>query len=463
MKEKFDAAFILRWTKRLIVYCAGLFIMAVGVVFSVKSALGVSPVTCLANVLYQIVQTTRLTGVGLGVCTTASYCLYILAELIILRRDFEPKMLLQIAASFFFGFLVSCATKLFAFLPAPETYVMRMVFLLCSVPLVALGVMLYLAPQILPTPGEGMSLAISKKTGLSVGSSKTIFDSCMVLISGITSLAYFHTLVGVREGTVICALTIGFVMKLFMRVFEKPLMRFVERDTKLQQAMGGEPYPTDSTGKPKLLISVGWEFGSGGYEIAKLLAERLKIRFYGNDELIPMEAEESGLSESFIHKHEHNMAHSVVYDFMTAGYAMHMELPPLEKLFAAQVRIIRRIAARDESAVLVGRCSDYILYNDPNSFRIFIHAPTDYRVERMAEAMSISPQQAAADLATTDASRARHYEHFTGRPWGDMKYYNLAVDTKTFGTERSLELIEDAIRCWCQHRELDYEAVKNAR
>jgi uncharacterized membrane protein YczE len=436
--------------------------MAIGVVFSVKSALGVSPVTCLANVLYQIASHKGWSGIGLGMCTTASYCLYILVELIILRRDFEAKMLLQIIASFFFGFLVSCATRLFAFLPAPETYGMRMVFLLCSVPLVALGVMLYLAPQILPTPGEGMSLAISKKTGLTVASSKIIFDCSMVLVSALTSLLYFHRLVGVREGTIICALTVGFVMKLFMRVCQKPLMAFVERETKLQQIMNQEhPYAVDSSGKPKLLISIGWEFGSGGYEIAQELAKRLGIRFYGNDELIPLEAQESGLPESFIHKHEHNMAHSVVYDFMTAGYAMHMELSPLEKLFAAQVKIIRRIAAQDESAVLVGRCSDYILYKDPNSFRIFIHAPTDERVRRVASTMNISAQQAAADLATTDASRSRHYEHFTGRKWGDTCYYNLAVDTNMFGLTGSLELIEDAIRHWCEARGQSYQDIVN--
>ena len=172
-----------------------------------------------------------------------------------------------------------------------------------------------------------------------------------------------------------------------------------------------------------------------------------------------MEAEESGLPEAFIHKHEHNMAHSIVYDFMTAGYAMHMELSPLEKLFAAQVRIIRGIAAKESSAVLVGRCSDYILYNDPNSFRIFIHAPTTARVQHVSETNGISREQASADLAATDASRARHYEHFTGRQWGNMKYYNLAVDTHTFGMEGSLLVIDDAIRHWCEYRAIDYTNI----
>lgn len=464
MKQKIDGAFLLRWGKRLFIYCLGLYLMAIGVVFSSASGLGVSPVGALANVLYLIGCAENAPSfVTLGNCTIAVYCLYILVELLLLRRDFEPRMLLQLVASILFGKLVDLAKLMMAFLPAPGNYAVQMLYLLCSIPLVAVGVMLYLSPNILPTPGEGMSLAISKKTGLTLGSAKIVFDCSLVVLSALTSLVYFHGLVGVREGTVLCALLVGFVMRQLMRVAEKPLMRFVERETRLREAMGGEDYLFDATGKPKLLISIGWEFGSGGYELAQALAKRLGIRFYGNDELIPLETEESGLPESFIHKHEHNMAHAVVYDFMNAGYAMHMELSPLERLFAAQVKVIRRIAAKNESAVLVGRCSDYILYNDPNSFRIFVHAPTDYRAARVAETMNLSPEQAAADLASTDASRARHYEHFTGHPWGDTKYYNLAIDTKAFGMDKSLEVIEDAIRRWCEHRELDYESVKNAK
>ncbi|MCF0120871.1 MAG: hypothetical protein HUJ65_04455, partial [Oscillospiraceae bacterium] len=230
------------WLRRLAVYCLGLFIMALGVIFSSKSALGVSPVTCLANVIYQIALDMGLGSLNLGTCTTISYCFYILVELIILRRDFKPAMLLQIIASFFFGWFVTLAGKCLAFIPAPETYALRLVSLLVSVPLVAFGVMLYLAPQILPTPGDGMSLAISIKTGLRVSSSKSILDCCLAVLSAAVSLIYFGRLVGVREGTVICALTVGFVMKLFMRFCEKPLMHFVGRGTVKERAMGDEDY-----------------------------------------------------------------------------------------------------------------------------------------------------------------------------------------------------------------------------
>lgn len=122
------------------------------------------------------------------------------------------------------------------------------------------------------------------------------------------------------------------------------------------------------------------------------------------------------------------------------------DLPPLEKLFAAQTKIIRRIASECDNAVIVGRCSDYTLYNDPNSFRIFIHANPKYRAERLAERLDISESEAMAKLEKTDSARGRYYRHFTGREWGDMKYYNLAIDTEKFGVDASVELIMDAIK-----------------
>ncbi len=453
--------FVVLWLKRAAVYFLGLFIMAIGVVFSVKSALGVSPVTCLANVVYQIFGVSRgISFLSLGVCTTLTYCLYIFVEVLILRRDFQAKMLLQILASTIFGFAVNLATALFHFLPAPTTYPMRLLFLFCSIPMVAFGVMLYLAPNILPTPGEGLSLAVSKKIGKPVATCKIIVDCCLVLTSAGVSLVAFHGLIGVREGTVISALLVGFVMKRMMRVCNPFLLRFVERETKLERAIAaGGGIPLDRAGKPKLVITISREFGSGGYEIGEKLAEKLGITFY-DKQLEPLEAEESGLSLSFIQAHEQRMAHNLVYDFITAGYAMHnQDLPPMEKLFAAQTRILRRIAASDESCVIMGRCSDYILYKDPNSFRIFIHAPSDYRAERISVSDGISLEQAYADMERTDIGRARHYQQFAGREWGNTKYYNLAVDTSLYGIEGSVELIENAIRIWCEKRGLTREEL----
>ena len=454
----FNRAGAILWMKRFSVYSLGLFIMAIGVVLSVRSALGVSPVTCLANVAYQIFGVSMgITSLNLGVCTIITYCLYIMVEAIILRRDFKPYMLLQIVASTIFGTLVNLASSLFSFLPTPQTYPMRLLFLLLSIPTVALGVMLYLAPNILPTPGEGLSLAVSKKIGKPVSSCKTITDCCMVGGSVLVSLLYFGGLVGVREGTVISALLVGFIMTRMMRVCNPYLLKFVERETKLERAIAESTpsLPLDRTGHPKIILSISRQFGSGGYEIGKALSQRLGLTFY-DTQLPELEAKESGLPLSFVLAHEQRMTHNLVYDFLNAGYSMYnADLPPMEKLFAAQTKILRSIAASDESCIIVGRCADYILRDDPNCFRIFIHAPVDGRTARIAAKDGISLQQARADLDRTDLGRSRHYQQFTGREWGNTKHYNLSVDSSVYGLEGCVALIDNAIRIWCLSRGYD--------
>jgi uncharacterized membrane protein YczE len=453
--RKLDKEFILLWCKRLFVYLVGLYCMAIGVVFSAKSSLGVSPVGSLANVLYQIGLAQNMPSfVNLGNCTTAVYCLYILTELIILRKDFKPQMLLQLVASLLFGQLVNLATAMMAFLPVPPNYALRMLYLLCSVPMVAVGVMLYLTPNILPTPGEGMSLAISSKIGWSVGSSKTLFDCSLVVISAVVSLVYFHTLVGVREGTVICALLVGYTMKQMQKRWQKPLLHFVEREDRVGRALteAAARYQLDAAGKPKIIITIGREFGSGGYEVGKLLAEKLGITFY-DEQLNVMASAQSGLPLSKVEELEHHLEREIVYDFKNAAYAMTSgSLSPDEKLFVAQTTVIRQIAAGDESCVIIGRCADYVLYDDPNCFRLFIHARPDARTERVMRQFNLTEAQAKVQMENTDKARAQHYKRFTGRDYGKQEYYHLGVDSGMLGTEGSVEVITDTIRMWCDVR-----------
>lgn len=452
---KLHRSFFILWTKRLLVYLAGLYLMAVGVVFSARSGLGVSPVGSLANVLYQIGLATHASDfVNLGNCTTAVYFLYILTELLMLRRDFRPVMLLQIAASLLFGRLVNLATAMLRFLPAPGSYFLQLLCLLCSVPLVAAGVMLYLSPNILPTPGEGMSLAISRKTGWSVGSAKTLFDCALVVISAGASLLYFRRLVGVREGTVICALLVGFVMKQMQKLCQSQLLRFVERENKIDRALQAsmEGYLTDSRGKPKVIIAIGREFGAGGYEIGKRLAEKLGVTFY-DKQINEMAAQRSGLPLAKVEELEHHMEREIVYDFKNAAYAMTNDaLSPEERLFVAQTSIIRQIAAGDESCVIMGRCADYVLYDNPNCFRIFIHARQDVRIMRTMAQFGLDYAEAKRQMENTDLSRSQHYRHFTGREYGKQEYYHLSVDSGMLGTERSVEVIVDVLRHWCDVR-----------
>ena len=158
---------LLLWSKRLLLYILGLFLTAAGVVFSARSSLGVSPVSSLGNVLYQIGQSAGAPAyVNLGNCTTAVFCVYLLIELLLLGRKFKPAMLLQIAVSLLFGQLVNLASAVLAFLPAPGSYAVQLLYLLISIPLVALGILLYLTPDLYPMPGEGLSIAVADRFGI---------------------------------------------------------------------------------------------------------------------------------------------------------------------------------------------------------------------------------------------------------------------------------------------------------
>ena len=454
--KHFDRSAVILWAKRLLIYFCGLFCIATGIAFSAKSGLGVSPVGSPANVLYQIGLSLGLpTGLfNLGNWTIVTYCVYILMQIVMLGRKFKPIQLLQLAISFAFGWLVNLTTAMVSGLPTPMNYGMQMLYLLVNVPMVALGVMLYLSPNLLPTPGEGVALAISERWNTSVATGKTIFDCSMVVISVIISLFYFRGLVGVREGTVICALFTGFVMRQFQKLIQTPLLRFVERESRVNRYLeaAAEGYTTDATGKPKIIIAISREFGSGGYEIGKLLAEKLGVTFY-DKQLNEMAAEESGIPLAKVQEMEEHLMREALYDFKAGAYEMAGDgLSIEERLFVAQTSVIRKIAAGEESCIIMGRCADYTLYDNPNCFRIYIHAIPIARTNRIMTQFGLTEAEARRQIQLTDASRRNHYKHFTGREYGKQEYYHLSVDSATIGTDASVQLIMECIRMWCDVR-----------
>lgn len=208
--------------KRGMVYLVGLFIMALGVSISKMSDLGVSPVNSLPCVISEI------SGVDMGICTTGVFISFIFIQLIILRREFKAVYLLQIICSTIFGLFVSIANQLSpALLPACSNYGSKLLYVAVSIVLVAFGILLYLEADILSLPGEGVMLAVSKKTGIPLSSSKMLFDWTAVLIAAALSLLYFKKLIGVREGTVIAAFGVGLCLKLLNRYCLKPVQRFL--------------------------------------------------------------------------------------------------------------------------------------------------------------------------------------------------------------------------------------------
>lgn len=208
--------------KRGIIYLLGLFTMAMGVSVSLLSDLGVSPVNSLPCVISEILK------IDMGICTTAVFIVFIVIQLLILRKDFKKLYLLQIFGSVIFGFFVSVTNRLAAMvLPECENYGMRLLYVTVSMVLVALGILLYLEADILSLPGEGVMKAVSYKAGIHISTSKLYFDWTVVIIAALLSVVFIGELVGVREGTVIAAFGVGICFKFLNKYFQKPLREFI--------------------------------------------------------------------------------------------------------------------------------------------------------------------------------------------------------------------------------------------
>lgn len=188
---------------RFVFYLIGLFIMTLGVAMSVKSNLGVSPVS---SIPYTI---TCIFGIEMGKATILFHIFLVLLQIVLLRKNFKLKSVLQIAVGVVFGYFTTFCNSLFAPLPTPENLVVRILMVLISTVLVAIGIFFYLPSDIVPLAGEGAMQAVSDITGIKFSKVKVGFDSTMVIISLISCLSVLHKLGSVGIGTVIAALLVG--------------------------------------------------------------------------------------------------------------------------------------------------------------------------------------------------------------------------------------------------------------
>ena len=195
-----------------------------------------------------------------------------------------------------------------------------------------------------------------------------------------------------------------------------------------------------------LIITIGREYGSGGHEIGEKVASRLGIPCY-DKKLIQMAAEKSGLSDEFIEQHEQrsnnaffaSLAASASY---STGFFSPQHLPLSESIFIAEAQTIREIADR-ESAVIVGRCADYVLAGRENTINLFIFAPEGDRVKRIMRLYQLSEADAMKRIATSDKERGNHDFRYTDHKWGRAQNYDLSINSSLMGIDKTVEMIVD--------------------
>ena len=414
---------------RLPMYFIGLFIMTIGISVSVKSNLGVSPVSSIPYTM------TCVWGIEMGKATIIFHIFLVLIQLLILRKNFKPISLLQIPVGIVFGYFTTFCNYLVGFFPTPDNLVVRVLMVLLSACIVAIGIFLYLPADVIPLAGEGVMSAVSQVTKIEFSKIKMAFDITMVLISGASCLIFIHNLGSVGVGTVIAAFLVGFILGIINKKFGK------YRDKLLGKTQDNESDSEIDENRPTYVISISREYGSGGREIGKILAEKLGYKYY-DTELIKLVMQESGYSPEYIKENEQTLDRSLLNDFFE-WYQPNTgdSVPNINSLFCKEETVIKNIA-KTENCVIVGRLANYILRNKKHLYNVFITADEVIEIEKVRERDHLSKENAKKQVRKVNHERSAHCKYFTDTDWGNAKNYNLTIKSNDFGYEKTAEIIE---------------------
>ncbi len=197
------------------------------------------------------------------------------------------------------------------------------------------------------------------------------------------------------------------------------------------------------------VITIARGFGSGGRTIGKMLAQRLDIHYY-DGELLRLASEESGINIELFGKADEQVKTNLfkrynrTYDFKL--------LPPdsseytsTDNLFNYQAKIIRSLA-ENQDCVIIGRCSDYVLKDDPDAVRLLIYADRATCIKNVTELYGVHPKEANARIEDLDGARAAYYKYHTGKTWDDPANYDLCINTTKYGFNMTVEIILSYLR-----------------
>ena len=194
-----------------------------------------------------------------------------------------------------------------------------------------------------------------------------------------------------------------------------------------------------------LIITIGRQSGSGGKEIGQKVAEKLGVKCY-DKELLALAAKESGLCEELFQSHDEKPTKSFLYSLVMDSYSFgytssgYMDMPINHKIFLAQFEAIKALSDR-EPCVIVGRCADYALEDYPNRVSIFVTGDDKAKIKRLAERNNVSEAKAKEIMMKTDKERSSYYNYYSSKKWGDVRSYDLCVNSSVLGIEGTVDLI----------------------
>lgn len=415
--------------KRIFIFIVGVFIMAFGVALSVKAQIGISPISCVPYIYSLKFPLT------IGEFTIIINILFILMQIAILRKNYNIMQLTQLPAIIIFGYCIDSTMWMLEGLN-PTNYFVQLLLCLMACVLLGFGIFLLIKTRLTYMPLEGLVLVITQKFQKEFGKIKIAMDSLMLIIGSLSSFVFLHELVGIREGSLIAALSIGAIIKYFTiktTIVEKWLFDENTEEKTTEKTLS-------SNYKNTFVITISREFGSGGHEIGKYIAKSLGISFY-DKEIVDLTAKQTGYTQEYIKENEQKLTNSLMYDLYEQNFSyVNNELPPKDILFLIQSKIIRDIC-KDESCVIVGRCANFILKDHLNCINIFIHANNEYRKLKIKNEYRLEKSFTDEDLEQSDKQRANYSKHFAKKEWSDAKNYHMTLDSSLYGSKESARKI----------------------
>ena len=418
--------------KRYLIFLVGLFVNSLGVSLITKANLGTSPISSIPYVLSLNFPFT------LGNFTIFFSIFLIVLQLIILRKNFKLEHILQIPVSIIFGYFIDLTMILFSWVN-PEAYIMKIVYLLIGCLILGVGVYMEVLADVVMLPGESFVRAIVLTWKTNFGTTKICFDVSMSVIAAVLSFVFAGRLAGIREGTVIAAILVGFIARLIGKKLEFLKDMIFPESVSAENENEAKEQTAGTYGKN--VIAIGRQFGSSGHDIGKILAEKLGYDFY-DAEIIRMTAGTTGYTPEFIRKNEEIMTNSLLYDLVNQMYLNtdRQDEAPKDKIFEAECQVVRDLAKKG-NCVIVGRCADYVLRNSGNCLKVFFSAPLVSRIRRVAQRQNITEGEAKATVQKNEKLRADNYRYYTRRMWGAAGNFDLSLNT-----DLGEEFIENCIR-----------------
>jgi len=207
-----------RLIPRLVIYILGLMLISFAIALSVNCDLGVSPVSSLPYVISQILD------ISMGTCSILVYAVYILIQMILGGRKFQPALLLQLLFVTVFGYFIDLAKYLLDSFP-PANYLDQLLMLAVSIVMLSFSIVLYVDVKIVPMPAEGLVECISDKFSIPFSTVKMAFDCASVAVGLTLCFLFLGKVVGIREGTVLTAVLVGKLTGLIRKVLSPWLQR----------------------------------------------------------------------------------------------------------------------------------------------------------------------------------------------------------------------------------------------